>query len=360
MAEHPIRTTGVQPEPSRFGLRRIGSLTWNEISTLVKTTYDGWTNDNAPRLGASLAFYSLLSLAPIVIVVVAIAGMAFGHDIAQRNLMWHIRQFIGYRGAVAIQGLVESARNRGSGILATTLGVITLILGATAVVNDLHDSLNTIWNVPKKSEQSTWRSVWDVVRERLSSFAVVVGTGFLLMLSLLVSAWISAAGTFVGGYLPLPAWLLQTADWVISFLVITLLFGLLYKMLPDVDVEWGDVAVGAAVTSVLFTIGKFLIGLYLAKTSFASSYGAAGSLVIVLVWVYYSAQVFFFGAEFTCAYTRYHGSRFREQLKTTPAKSEARVVLPGEPPPRPDRSPQLVGPDGRTADSQAGSSGEGS
>ena len=254
MAEHGIETTSVRPEESRSGWRRIAHLTWKEIATLVKVTYQGWMEDNAPRLGASLAFYTLLSSAPILIIVVAIAGLAFGHDLAQRSLMAHIQNLVGSQGAAGVQGLVQSARSPGSGILATTLGVAALVLGATAVVNDLHDSLNTVWHV-KAKEESAWRSVWDVVKERLSSQAVVIGSGFLLALSLLVNAFLSAAGTFFNSFLPLPEWSLQTANSVVSFLVIALLFAILFKALPDVSIEWADVAVGAAVTSLLFTVG---------------------------------------------------------------------------------------------------------
>jgi membrane protein len=311
---------------------RLTCLNWREVRILVKSTYDGWVADRAPRLGASLAFYTLLSLAPIVIVVIAIAGLAFGEQAAEGRLIWQIQDLVGWQGAVAIQGLLKSARAPGSGVLATIIGLITLFFGASAVVNELREALNTIWHVPPREESSNWRSMVQFLKDRVFSFAMVVGIGFILLVSLILSAWLSAAGKYMAEVLPLPEWVIQVGYSISSFLIITFLFTVLYKVLPNLSLEWTDVTVGAAVTSLLFSIGKYLIGLYLGKTTMANAYGAAGSLVIVLVWVYYSAQIFFFGAEFTRVYTERHGSIFRNRLALQPTAPEARIVEPGEPP----------------------------
>lgn len=329
-----------RPKCARFGAmsstttiwRRIWCFSKGELAKLVKSTVNGWVDDKAPRLGAALAFYTLLSLAPMVVVIIAIAGFAVGSEQATDRLMWQVRDLVGPQGAEAIQGLLKSAHTASGGVLATVLGVLTLILGATGVVNELRDALNTIWKVPSKKAQSSWRSAWSIVKERLFSFAMVVGIGFLLMVSLVVNAVLSAAGKFFSHLLPTPEWILQIVYTVFSFIVISILFAALYKFLPDITIEWRDVWVGAAVTSLLFSVGKLLIGLYLGKTSVANTYGAAGSLVIVLVWVYYSAQVFFLGAEFTCAYAHRHGSDFTNTLVLQPESKEAVVVTPNAEP----------------------------
>ena len=307
-----------------------------DLTDLVTSTFNHWIDDKAPRLGASLAFYTLLSIAPMIIVVLAIAGLAFGEEAAEGRLMWEIRSLVGPQGAAAVQAIVKSARAPGSGTLATILGLATLLFSATAAVAELRDALNTIWHVAPSQSSAGWgRSLIDMAKDRVFSFAMIVGVGFLLLVSLVVNAWLAAAGTFFSSLLPTPEWVLQTLYTIFSFVVITALFALLFKVLPSLTLEWGDVIVGAAVTSVLFSVGKLLIGLYLGKTSFANTYGAAGSLVIVLVWVYYSAQIFFLGAEFTRAYTYKHGSLFRRQLELIPSRPEVQVVAPAAPAPEP-------------------------
>lgn len=302
-------------------------MDWADFKGLVKNTYRGWTADRAPRLGAALAFYTLLSMAPMIVVVIAIAGFAFGEKAAEGRLIWQIQDLVGWEGAVAIQGLLKSAHSPSSGALATILGLITLFFGATGVVSELRDALNLIWHVPEVESDSNWKSLLGLLKSRVFSFAMVMSIGFLLMVSLVVSAWLSAAGRFFGSLLPMPEWALQIGYSVFSFVIIAGLFGVLFKVLPDVKVLWSDVAPGAAATSALFSIGKLLIGLYLGKTSFASTYGAAGSLVIVIVWVYYSAQIFFLGAEFTCVYTNTFGSLFRRQLELKPADPNTRLII---------------------------------
>jgi len=321
-----------------WGWRQLLCLTGTDAVELVRTTFNGWLDDRAPRLGAALAFYTLLSMAPMVIVVIAIAGFFYGEGAAQGRLMWEIQSLVGPQGAAAIEGMLRSARSPSSGMLATLLSLGTLCFGATVAVNELRDALNTIWRVTPTEQSSNWRNVVDLAKYRLFSFAMVVGIGFLLLVSLVVNAWLSAAGRFFGSILPTPEWLLQVVYTLFSFIVITGLFAMLFKVLPDIKLEWGDVILGAALTSILFSAGKLLIGLYLGKTSFANTYGAAGSLVIVIVWVYYSAQIFFAGAEFTYAYTHRHGSLFRRQLELQPAQPEAHIILSEEPP----REPGLI------------------
>lgn len=293
-----------------------GKLGWSEFVGLAGRTYDGWFNDNIPRLGAALAFYTLLSLAPMLIVVVAIASLAYGEQAAQGRLVWEIQGLVGQQGAAFIQSLLKSTRAPVSGITATVLGLGTLFFGATAVFNELKGDLDTIWGV-ESGLRSNWRSLLELARDRLLSFAIVIGVGFLLLVSLVANAWLSAAGRFFGNVLPTPEWILQSIDAIVSLTAFALLFAALYKVLPDVPLEWGDVAPGAMITSALFSAGKLLIGLYLGKASFANTYGAAGSLVILTVWVYYSAQIFLLGAEFTRAYTEGHGSRARRGAEVT-------------------------------------------
>ena len=308
-------------------IRQFLRLRRAEIGALLKETGNAWIDDNAPRLGASLAFYTLLSLAPILIVVVAVAALAFGQKAAQGQLIWEIQDLVGTEGARAIQGLIQSASKPATGTTATVLGVLTLVLGASAVVVELRDALNTIWHVPAATFSSL-RSFLRLAKERFYLFGLILGVGFLLLVSLALNAAIAALGSLFGSLLPAPESVLHLAVFVISFLVITSLFAALYKFLPDVQLKWSDVIVGACFTSLLFTIGKELIGIYLGKASFGSTYGAAGSLVIVLVWVYYSSQLFFFGAEFTKIYTNTFGSRLDAKLNVHPPKPESVIVSP--------------------------------
>jgi membrane protein len=308
-------------------IQQFLSLRRAEIGTLLKQTGKAWIDDNAPRLGASLAFYTLLSLAPILIVVVAIAALAFGQKAAQGQLIWEIQDLVGTEGARAIQGLIQSAYKPGTGTTATVLGVLTLVLGASAVVVELRDALNTIWHVPAAAF-SSFRGFLRLVKERFYLFGLILGVGFLLLVSLALNAAIAALGSLFGSLLPASVSVLHLAVFLISFLLITFLFAAIYKFLPDVQLKWSDVIVGACFTSLLFTIGKQLIGIYLGKASFGSTYGAAGSLVIVLVWVYYSSQLFFFGAEFTKIYTETFGSRLDAKLNVHPPKPESAIVSP--------------------------------
>jgi membrane protein len=274
------------------------------VWSLLKASFSDWSRHQVPKLGAALAYYTVLSLAPLVIVVVAVVGLVFGQQAARGEILQQIQSLVGYQGAQAIQTVVAQAYKPKSGIIATALGLITLFISASGVLVELRDSLNKIWDVPPQPDTG----VWTTVKERFLSFGMLLAIGFLLLVSLILSAAITAAGTFVSGLLPVPEWVLQAANALLSLVVFTALFAMLYRFMPDVTITWHDTFLGAAFTSVLFTIGKFLIGLYLGKASVASAYGAAGSLVVLLVWVYYSAQVFFFGAEFTHVFALRRGS----------------------------------------------------
>jgi membrane protein len=281
-----------------------------EIAPLLRFTVRNWQKDRAPRLGAALAYYMALSLAPTVVIILAVTGIAFGAKAAQGRLVWQIQGLVGHEGAKVIQSMIEGAHRSSSGIVATLLGLVTLFFGATAVVTELKDALNTIWRVPEDTATSRARSIFNLAKQRLLSFALMLGGGLFLLTSLIVNTWISAAGKYLSSIATPPRALIQTADWMVSFGLITALFAFIFKVLPDVRLTWGDVSAGAVLTSILFTAGKVLLGVYLGKAGFADSYGAAGSLVVLLVWVYYSAQVVFLGAEFTRAYALCFGSMF--------------------------------------------------
>lgn len=273
---------------------------------LLSEAFRDWRADNAPRLGAALAYYTLFALAPLLVVAIAVAGLAFGREAAQGRIVSELGGLVGLAGARAIEALIESSRKPEAGVLATLLGAGTLLLGASGAFVELKGGLNQVWEVEPPAG-----GLWGIVRDRLAAFALVLAVGFLLLASLLVSAALSATGTLLARFVSQPAGLLQAGNALVSLAVITVLFALIFKYLPDSEVAWGDVWAGAAMTSVLFTAGKFVIGLYLGHSGVTSAYGAAGSVVVLIVWVYYAAQIFYFGAELTQAYARTHGSRER-------------------------------------------------
>jgi membrane protein len=262
-----------------------------------------WVGDNVPRLGAAVAFYILLSLAPMVVLAVAVAAVVYGQDAAQGRLASEIQGMAGPDAARTIQGIIRDACQPRTGLIATLLGLATLTVGASSVFVELHDSMNTIWGVPLPRDRNNAATILRLIRDRSYSFAAVLGTGFLLLASLMSNAWIVANRVAVP----------PGATFVILYLVIGALFAVLYKIIPDVSLKWSDVAFGAVVTSLLFVIGKQLMALYIAHTGFGSTYGAASSPIIVLLWIYYSAQLFFWGAEFTKAYARTVGSHRERQ-----------------------------------------------
>lgn len=287
---------------------------------LVRATFSDWYEDRAPRMGAALAYYTIFALTPGLVIVMGLAGFLLGPG-AESQIIGQFRDLIGEQGAKAIEATVRSARATTPGTAELFVVLATLILGLWGVFGELQDGLNTIWGVTPKPG----RRVRDIVKERFWSFTMVVGTGFLLLVSLVVSAWLAAMGTYVGYLLPAPALALEALNSVISLAVTTGAFALIFKLLPDVRIAWRDVWLGAAVTSLLFTLGKFLIGLYIGKTAVASAYGAGGSLVVIVVWVYYSAQILLLGAEFTKVWTRRRGSGFKVEKTAKPVTAEARA-----------------------------------
>jgi membrane protein len=270
-------------------------LNFSTISHLLKISFEDWNDDDAPRLGAALAFYTILSISPLVILVLAIVSLIFDRSSAQVRLLSQVQSLVGPEGRTAVATMLASGQQASSGIFATVVGLITLAFGATGVFGELRSALNTIWEV----KPPTNAGIWGIVRERFFSLGMVISVGFVLLVSLLASAGLDAMAKFFNTLLPLPVFVLSLTNFLVSFVGIAILFGFILKYVPETRVDWDDVRVGATATALLFTIGKSLLGLYLGKASPGSAYGAAGSLVVMVIWVYYSAQIFFFGAEFT-------------------------------------------------------------
>lgn len=275
------------------------------LTGLLRQAGEAWIADNAPRLGAALAFYTLFSLAPVLLVAVSIAGFVFGEKAAQGEIVRQFQGLMGIQGALAIETILQSTNRPALGILATTLALFAILVGASGAFNELQDALNTIWKTESRTK-SFWLSTG---RQRLFSLGLVIATGFLLLSSLVVTASLSAAAKVLHNLVPMSAIVLESFDFVFSFAVITILFALILKFIPDTPVSWRDVSMGAAISSLLFMVGKVAIGLYLGHSALLSAYGAAASLVIFLIWIYYSAQILLFGAELTHVYALEYGSR---------------------------------------------------
>ncbi|HEX4169702.1 MAG TPA: YihY/virulence factor BrkB family protein [Bryobacteraceae bacterium] len=269
----------------------------------LKETYSRWSDHQAPRLGASVAFYSILSFAPLMVLITAVIALVFGHESAQGALVGEARQLIGEHGAETVQTLLKNAQKPASGAFASVVAFITLLFGASGVFTELQDALNLMWD----AKGNTTSGFMGMIKQRLFSFGMVLSVGFLLLALLVISAGLAYIGHSFGQLIPMPPVILQLVNFVVSFAVIAGMFALMFRYVPAAKVSWKDVGVGAVGTAFLFTIGKQLLGLYLGKASVASTYGAAGSLVAVIVWIYYSAQIFFFGAEFTHLYSERHG-----------------------------------------------------
>ena len=320
---HGDQLTGVRQNErgmtgkSLLPLKRGSPNVWQ----LLTRTYSKWNEDHAPALGAALSYYTVFSLAPLLMIVIAIAGLVFGQEAAQGQIIGQIQGLVGEESAKAIQSMIEEARKPAAGILATLIATAMLLFGATGVFAQLQESLNIIWKVKEKPGEGMWKTL----KNRLMSLMAVLGTGFLLLISLVISAGLSAVGATLAHVLPGPEFLLQIINFFVSFAVVTLLFAMIYKLLPDKPIQWNDVWVGAAITSLLFTIGKFFIGLYLGKSDVGVAYGAAGSLVVILIWVYYASQIFLFGAEFTAVYAESRGT----QLAQAPHAQERMGSLAG-------------------------------
>lgn len=296
----------------------------NALWSMLKTTASQWMEEKPFQLAAALAYYTVFSLAPLLLIAIAIASVAFGRDATVHQIHATFQGFIGPQGAEAMQTMLQSTGAQRSGIWATIIGVVTLFVGAGGVIGQLHEALNTIWGVEAKPGQG----LWGLLRDRFISFAGVLGLGFLLLVSLLITTALTAAIQFLGGLLPGSDVLWQAIELVVSFLFITGFFALVFKLLPDAHIAWRDVWVGAAVTAALFTLGKFLIGLYLGRSGVTSPYGAAGSLVLILLWVYYSALILFFGAEFTQVYANAHGAGIQPSATATAINEKASASAP--------------------------------
>ena len=339
--KHILEPSGTEVSTAAGGGRRyrkpLKSFRLQDVELLFGESFDSWSKHKAPRLGASLAFYTLLSLTPLLLVVVAIVGLVFGHTTAQREVVRQVQMLVGNQGAKATQALLEASRNTTHGAIATIVGMVTLLFGASGVMIELRDALNTIWEVPTPKLSGMRKKITSYIKERLFSFATVLSIGFLLVVSLAISAWIAALGAVSESVLPSIEVLLHLVNALVSFAVITALFAAIYKVMPDVRIEWRDVVLGGAVTSVLFTVGKLLLGLYLGKASIASSYGAFASIVVLVIWVYYSGQIFFLGAEFTRSFANHYGSQPNRSPEVMvkaasdiapPPAEEPRIIVP--------------------------------
>ena len=281
-------------------------INFTDLWTLCKKSVVSWSDDYAPSMGAALAYYTVFSIAPLLLIVISIAGLIYGEEAARGAIFSQISGLVGDEGAAAVQGLLKSVNKPSESIVATIVGLVTLLLGATTVFGELQDALNRIWRAPALTETG---GLWGLLRRRLLAFGMILTIGFLLIVSLLLSAATAAVGNWMGSGFVGWETLLHLINFSIGFGVTTVLFAMIYKIMPRVNIAWRDVWLGAGVTSLLFSIGKFLIGLYIGKTSVASGFGAAGSLAVLLVWIYYSTQVFLMGAEFTWVYANEFGSR---------------------------------------------------
>jgi membrane protein len=276
------------------------------VWVLIKATFSSWLEDYAPSMGAALAYYTLFSIAPLLLIVISTAGLVFGEDAVRGEIFAQLRDLMGDQGAQAVQSLLASVSEPKKGIAGTVIGVVLLVVGATSVLGELQDALDRIWRAPQKDRKG---GVVTLIRTRLLSLGIILGIGFLLIVSLVFSAAMAALAKWWGPFFSNLEMLATIVNFIFSFMFLSALFAMLYKLMPRVEIRWRDVWAGAVVTALLFTVGKLLIGIYIGKSAISSGFGAAGSLVIVLVWVYYSAQIFLLGAEFTKAYSETHGSR---------------------------------------------------
>lgn len=291
---------------------------------VLKQTGSEWLDDKAPRLAASLSFYTLLSLAPLLVLSVSVAGLAFGEDAARGQIAGQLQGLLGDSGAQTVQGVLANAKTPSSGVLGTIVGIAIALFGASGVFGELQGTLNQIWNVDTKPG----RGIKGFLHDRFFSFTLVLGVAFLLLVSLVLSAALAGIGAYFSSTLPGGATIWQVVNFVVALAVTTGLFALIYKVVPDVEIAWRDVWVGALVTGVLFSIGKLLIGLYLGRSTIASPFGAAGSVVALVVWIYYSAQILFFGAELTQVYAKRRGARIVPSKNAIAVHQVADSALP--------------------------------
>lgn len=284
--------------PRRIGLR--------DLFDLARAAVSAWSSDYAPSMGAALSYYTVFSIAPVLLIVISVAGLVYGEDAARGAVFYQVRGLMGDAAAVALQGLLASVRKPGESIVAALIGLVLLVIGATSVFGELQSALDRIWRAPEQAKTGGLRQL---LRNRLVSFAMIVGIGLLLIASLLASATLAIVEKWWGSLFGAQAMVASALNILLSYALVTVMFAMIYKIMPRVRIAWRDVWTGAAITSALFTVGKYAIGLYIGKSGVSSTFGAAGSLVVILVWVYYSAQIFLLGAEFTWVYAHRFGSR---------------------------------------------------
>ena len=302
---------------------------------LTKESFNAWSSDYAPSMGAALSYYTLFSIAPLLIIVISLAGLFFGTDAVRTVIFDQLHVLMGEEGAEAVQDMIANASDPATGAIATILSIAGLVIGATTVFNEIQNDLDRIWRAPAAEQGG---GIWQLLRTRLLSFGMVLGMAFLLAVSLILSAALSVIGKWWDGWLGGWEVLAHVLDIVVNLGLLTVVFALIYKMIPRVEVSWHDVWVGAAVTAVLFTIGKVAIGLYLGKSDVTSSFGSAGSMVVLMIWVYYASQIFLLGAEFTRIYAEKFGSRRavakeRRSSQSRTGRRRGDRYMPGEPTP---------------------------
>ncbi|HCL85968.1 MAG TPA: YihY/virulence factor BrkB family protein [Comamonadaceae bacterium] len=333
-------------------------MNFKHIFDLGKKAVSAWLDDFAPSMGAAISYYTVFSLAPLLVIVIAIAGAIFGREAVMGQITGQLTGLIGRDGANLVQGLVASASDTDRGLVAGTISVVVLLVGATTVFAELQSALDRIWHVPEREKP---QGLWAVLRARLLSFGLILGLAFMLMVSLVVGAATSAFGGWIGGLMPASELLLHVVNVAVSLAFTSVLFAMIFKLMPSTPVAWRDVGIGAVVTAVLFEAGKVLIGLYIGKSGITESFQAAGSLVVLLAWVYYAAQIFLLGAEFTKVYADEHGScSAARATAATQATAEAGIPqeaaghgaalpavaalpLPGARTPQPDLQTAVVG-----------------
>ena len=309
-------SNALPPSAVRRAARRPLRVGAKQVWGLVRDSAAAWGEDYASSMGAALAFYTVFSVAPVLLIAIAVAGLVFDTHAAQQAVSLELAGLMGSEAAAAVEALLRSAQSPSGGLISTMIGVVALLIGASAVFGELQDALNRIWRAPVPRPPGLWR----LVSERLLSFGMILGVGFLLIVSLVMSAAIAALGQWWGAAFSHQAILLEVINFVLSFGLVTAAFALIYKLIPHVSIQWRDVWIGAAVTALLFTAGKSLIGIYIGRSGVASAFGAAGSLIVLLLWVYYSAQIFLLGAEFTWVYAHAFGS-YRQRPQPAPAEA---------------------------------------
>ena len=284
---------------------------------LIKQTAKEFSEDKCPRLGAALAFYTALSLAPMLLVTLGIAGLAFGEEAAQGQIADQLDDMVGAENAKTVEDMMANSRSKAGGIFSTVIGIVSLVIGATGVFIQLQDAINTVWGVEAKKNEK-YLGILTELKNRLLSFTMICSMAFLLLVSLAFSAFLTGVGGWIDSKMPFGSWWMRLVNCVISFGMTTLMFAMIFKLLPHAKIAWRDVWVGAAVTAVLFNLGKYLIALYMGMAAVGSPFGAAGSFVVLLMWIYFSTQIMLFGAEFTQIYSNTHGSHMPNAAPSVP------------------------------------------